>query len=35
MCKNPSAASLKNLVLNQSDIIDIRDCYEKTGIKQF
>ena len=33
MCKNPSAASLKNLVLNQSDIIDIRDCYEKTGIE--
>jgi probable Rubsico expression protein CbbX len=30
MCKN---VSLKDLVLNETDIIDIRDCYVKTGIE--
>ena len=32
MCKNTST-SLKSLVLNQTDTIDIRDCYQKTGIE--
>jgi probable Rubsico expression protein CbbX len=32
MCKN-SGASLKSLVLNQADTIDIKECYEKTGIE--
>lgn len=32
MCKN-SGASLKSLVLNQVDTIDIKECYEKTGIE--
>lgn len=30
MCKN---VSLKDLILNQNDTIDIRDCYVKTGIE--
>jgi probable Rubsico expression protein CbbX len=30
MCKN---VSLKELVINQTDTIDIRDCYVKTGIE--
>ena len=30
MCKN---ISLKDLIINQTDTIDIRDCYVKTGIE--
>ena len=36
MCETISAGptiNLKDLVINQSDLIDIRDCYEKTGIE--
>jgi probable Rubsico expression protein CbbX len=36
MCKNLSSASfnLKDLLANNSDSIDIRDCYVKTGIEK-
>ena len=34
MCKTSVASvSLKDLVINQNDSIDIKDCYEKTGIE--
>lgn len=33
MCKNLPVASLKDLILNKKDNIDIRDCYVKTGIE--
>ena len=34
MCKTTTPTiNLKDLVINQSDLIDIRDCYEKTGIE--
>jgi SpoVK/Ycf46/Vps4 family AAA+-type ATPase len=33
MCKNLPISSLKDLLLNNRDSIDIRDCYVKTGIE--
>jgi len=33
MCKNLPITSLKDLLLNNRDSIDIRDCYVKTGIE--
>ena len=34
MCKSINSVNLKDLLLNSSDGIDIRDCYTKTGIEK-
>jgi len=34
MCKTITSTNLKDLLLNNTDAIDIRDCYVKTGIEK-